>query len=199
MALHYYKNLAIFICPLVAVPAAYSGHGGAEPEANEEVIVENCFLHDLSDDAKGLIMAHPDYLEFYPLYNCAYVVDYAKWAMADYLRAYDARWGEYQELYAAAVSVPRSMQACLAYNAARAADFTEEADDNLAHMEAQLEFLLQTVRSSRQIIATADKATAAGAGIIRACQARLVNQLADFDDQETLDPLTYYLDIHGPR
>jgi hypothetical protein len=199
MALHYYKNLALFVCPLAAVPAAYSGHGGAEPEASEEVIVENCFLHDLSDDMKGVIMAHPDYREFYPLYNCAYVVDYAKWVMADYLRQHDARWGDYQELYAAAASVPKSMPACLAYNAARAAVFAEEADDNLAHMEAQLEFLLQTVRASRQIIATADRATAAGAGVIRACQARLVNQLADFDEQETLDPLTYYLDVHGPR
>ena len=199
MALTYYKNLAIFICPLVAVQAAFSGHTGAEPEANEEVLVENCFLRDLSDDMKGVIMAHPDYREFYPLYNCAYVVECAKWAMADYLRQYDERWSEYQELYAAAVSVPKSMQACLAYNAARAAYYTEEADDNLAHMEAQLEFLLQNVRASRQIIAAADKATTAGAGIVRACQARLVNQLADFDDQETIEPLTYYLNMHGPR
>lgn len=199
MALHYYKHLAIFICPLAAVQASFSGHGGAEPEANEEVLIENCFLRDLSDDMKGMIMAHPDYLTYYPIYNCAYVVDFAKWAMADYLRSYDARWSEYQELYAEVVSAQRSMQACLDYNAARAAYFTEEADDNLAHMEAQLEFLLQNVRASRQIIAGADKATAAGAGVIRACQARLVNQLAAFNDQETLDPLIYYLDMHGPR
>jgi hypothetical protein len=199
MALTYYKNLAIFVCPLAAVQATYSGHGGAEPEANEDVVIENCFLRDLSDDMKGVIMAHPDYLAYYPLYNCAYVVDYAKWVMADYLKMHDPRWGEYQELYAGAVSVPRSMPACLNYNAARAAYFTEEADDNLAHMEAQLEFLLQTVRASRQIIATADKTTAAGANLVRTCQARLVHQLNHFDDQETLEPLTYYLDVHGPR
>ena len=198
----YHPHLAKFVCPMLAGAMTFSGM--VPYEHNEEAMIENCFQRPVADDLKAVIVAHPDYARFYPLFNCAYVVDYAKWLMADFLKTLDPRWGEFQLLFEEVTGVPKTMEGCLAYNASRAAYFAEEATDNLVFMEEQLLGLLQHVRACRHNLATADKTTVAGARVLRVGQSGLADKLKTFNDWmehegDPLHPMQYYMELHGPR
>lgn len=152
MATVFHLNLAMVVCPRLCA-YAFSGYV-VEYAEDDRIPLIDCFQREISDQIKGVIVAHPAYQEFYKLHYCSYITDRSTCIMADYLRAYDRRWDSYSSVIVIyeANQDTLSMLDCIEYNwsARRMSAFS--CEDELTVLEDELLTFLTKVRACKEVV-----------------------------------------------